>query len=150
MSGREQPTVENPGFDVVVPLDRMWSASVALEVFRTDDGRPAARLEATDRVCQPLGLLHGGIYACVAEELASVGTGEAVIGDGRLGVGQSNLTHFLRSVRRGGTLHAEAWAIHRGRSSWVWEVECRDEDGRLCAKSTVTMAVRDLPTDRGG
>lgn len=129
--------------ELAVPVDRMWSATVGLERFETDDGLPAARLPVTERVCQPMGLLHGGIYACVAEELASTGTARAVTPEGKWCVGQSNLTQFLRPARLGGTLHAVARPLHRGRTTWIWEVEASDDEGRLCAKTTVTMAVRE-------
>jgi 1,4-dihydroxy-2-naphthoyl-CoA hydrolase len=56
-------------------------------------------------------------------------------------MGQSNHTSFLRPVSEG-TIHAEATAKHRGRTSWVWEVEFRDDQGRLCALSRVTTALR--------
>jgi 1,4-dihydroxy-2-naphthoyl-CoA hydrolase len=139
--------VELPGNldhrDLAVPVDRMWSATVGLEIFDTEDGLPAARLPVTEKVCQPMGLLHGGIYACVAEELASMGTARLVHSDGKFCVGQSNLTHFLRPARLGGVLHARARPLHRGRTTWIWEVEATDEEGRLCAKTTVTMAVRE-------
>jgi len=41
-----------------------------------------------------------------------------------------------------GTIHARATAFHRGRTTWLWDVEMRDDAGRLCATSRVTIAVR--------
>lgn len=132
--------------DPKVPIAEAWAASVGFEHWAGDDGETMhGRLPVTARVCQPMGLVHGGIYACVAEELASVGTALAVIGDGRWCVGMSNLTHFLRPATLGGMLTAVARPIHRGRTTWVWEVDMHDEAGRRCARSTVTMAVRDGP-----
>jgi 1,4-dihydroxy-2-naphthoyl-CoA hydrolase len=128
---------------VKVPLDRVWSATVGLEVFDSDGGELHGRLPISEAVCQPMGLVHGGIYACIGEELASVGTGRVVTREGKWCVGQSNLTHFFRPGTLGGTLHAVATPVHRGRTSWVWDVEIRNDDGKLCARSTVTMAVRE-------
>ena len=34
--------------------------------------------------------------------------------------------------------------IHRGRTTWVWDVDFTDDEGRLCAVSRVTLAVRPL------
>jgi 1,4-dihydroxy-2-naphthoyl-CoA hydrolase len=126
-----------------VPPGQAWSGSVGLEVELADDGTVRGRLPITEPVCQPMGLVHGGIYACIGEELASVWTGRAVVPEGRWCVGQSNLTHFLRPGVLGGMLHGLARPLHRGRTSWVWDVEISDENGRLCARSTVTMAVRE-------
>ena len=58
-------------------------------------------------------------------------------------MGLSNNTSFLRPVQTGSTVHADARALHRGRTTWLWDVEMRDDAGKLCATSRVTIAVRD-------
>lgn len=128
---------------LVVPVERAWSATVGFERALMDDGTMEGSLSVTEAVCQPMGLLHGGIYACIAEDLASVGTAQAVVDDGKWCVGMSNSTNFMRPARLGGRVDAVARPIHAGRTTWVWEVEMRNEDGKLCARSTVTMAVRE-------
>jgi uncharacterized protein (TIGR00369 family) len=91
---------------------------------------------------QPYGLVHGGVYASIAESLASFGTGVAVYPEGKLAVGLSNQTSFLRPITEG-TIHATATRRHRGRTTWVWEVEIFDDAGRLCVLTRMTVAVRD-------
>ncbi len=61
-----------------------------------------------------------------------------------IAVGSSNHTSFLRPVTEG-VIHAEARRRHRGRTTWVWEVEITDDEGRLCALVRMTIAVRPLP-----
>jgi uncharacterized protein (TIGR00369 family) len=61
-----------------------------------------------------------------------------------IAMGQSNDTSFLRPISEG-RVHVEARRRHRGRTTWVWEVEFTDDQGRLCAISRVTMAVRPTP-----
>jgi 1,4-dihydroxy-2-naphthoyl-CoA hydrolase len=56
-------------------------------------------------------------------------------------MGQSNQTSFLRPIVAG-TIHATARRRHRGRTTWVWEVDITDDDGRLCALVRMTVAVR--------
>ena len=80
-----------------------------------------------------------------AESLASVATFSAVEGDGNIAVGQANHNHFLRPVTEG-LVHAEGTPIHRGRTSWVWDVRFTDDRDRLCAMSRVTIAVRPRDT----
>jgi uncharacterized protein (TIGR00369 family) len=89
-----------------------------------------------------MGIVHGGVYAAIAETLASMGTADGVIELGRIPLGMSNNTSFLRPVSEG-HVHARAEAFHRGRTSWVWDVEMRNDAGKLCATSRVTIAVRD-------
>ncbi len=100
-----------------------------------------ASVPVEDRVCQPFGLVHGGTYAALAETLVSGATHLAVSQEGNFAVGQSNHTTFLRPVTAG-TIHAQARARHRGRTTWVWDVDFTDDDGKLCAIARVTMAVR--------
>ena len=64
--------------------------------------------------------------------------------NGHFAVGQSNHTSFLRPVADGSIL-AEGRPRHRGRTSWIWDVDFTDDDGRLCAISRVTLAVRPVP-----
>ena len=97
-----------------------------------------------DEVRQPAGLVHGGVYASIAESLASVGTWLAVRDDGQVAMGLSNLTSFMRPITEG-TIHAVARVRHRGRTTWVWEVEMLDDLQRPCVLSRVTVAVRDAP-----
>jgi 1,4-dihydroxy-2-naphthoyl-CoA hydrolase len=97
-----------------------------------------------EHVTQPFGLVHGGVHAAIAEGLASLGTNHGVAADGNAALGMSNQSSFLRPVADG-TLHATARRRHRGRTTWVWDVEVMDDEGRLCALCRVTVAVRPVP-----
>jgi 1,4-dihydroxy-2-naphthoyl-CoA hydrolase len=101
-----------------------------------------------DELKQAAGIVHGGVYASIAESLASLGTALAVMPDGKMAMGLSNQTSFLRPISRG-TIYAEARRRHRGRTTWVWEVEITDDEGRLCVLTRMTVAVRDAPPQGG-
>jgi 1,4-dihydroxy-2-naphthoyl-CoA hydrolase len=116
---------------------------LGLELLELTDELARGRLAVREELKQPAGLVHGGVYACVAESLASIATGLAVHREGKLAMGLSNQTSFLRPITEG-TLHAEARRKHRGRSTWVWEVEISDDQGRLCVLTRMTVAVREL------
>jgi 1,4-dihydroxy-2-naphthoyl-CoA hydrolase len=126
-----------------LPRADTFDGLVGLEVDELEEvGVRTARLPVVPRVCQPMGIVHGGVYAAIAESLASMGTADGVIALGKVPLGMSNNTSFLRPVSKG-SVHARAEAFHRGRTSWVWDVEMRNDDGKLCATSRVTIAVRD-------
>ena len=116
-----------------------------MEVGEFDEQRITGSFAVTDRVRQPFGIVHGGAYAAFAETLASVGTYFAVESNGEIAVGQNNDTSFLRPVSSG-TVHAAGTRRHRGRTSWIWDVEFTDDQGRVCALSRVTIAVRPAPS----
>lgn len=117
---------------------------LGIELLEHGDGVVKGRVAVTDKVRQEFGLVHGGVYAAMAEGLCSLGTFFAVQDQGMLAMGQQNNTSFLRPVTEG-TVHCECRALHRGRTSWVWDAEHTDDQGRLCALSRVTVAVRPPP-----
>ncbi|MGZ4169384.1 MAG: PaaI family thioesterase, partial [Solirubrobacteraceae bacterium] len=116
---------------------------IGLEVTDVTDGRVCGRVPVRDELKQPAGLVHGGVYASIAESLASIATHLGVAEDGSVAMGLSNQTSFLRPVTSG-AINAVARARHRGRTTWVWEVELTDDASELCALSRVTVAVRPL------
>ncbi len=130
-------------YELRVPPENAFDATIGFVVDEGGEiGRCSGHLPVRPGVCQPMGIIHGGVYAAIAETLASMGTARGVVAEGRVPLGMSNNTSFLRPVSSG-TVHGVGVAIHRGRMSWVWDVEMRDDDGRLCATSRVTIAVRD-------
>jgi uncharacterized protein (TIGR00369 family) len=131
-------------FPTLLPYERTFDALYGLEVLEHDDERVRAQVRVRDEVKQPLGLVHGGVYASIAESITSMATAAAVFPEGKSAQGLSNQTSFLRPITEG-TVHASARRRHRGRTTWVWEVEITDDDGRLCALVRMTIAVRDLP-----
>jgi uncharacterized protein (TIGR00369 family) len=44
-----------------------------------------------------------------------------------------------------GHVNAVARTRHRGRTTWVWDVEITDDAERLCALVRMTVAVRPAP-----
>ena len=124
-----------------VGFDRLYG----LELVSASDEEVRARVRVRDELRQPAGLVHGGVFASIAESITSMATWAAVHGDGRTAQGLSNQTSFLRPVT-GGTIHAVARRRHRGRTTWVWEVDITDDDERLCALVRMTVAVREAPT----
>jgi 1,4-dihydroxy-2-naphthoyl-CoA hydrolase len=121
-----------------------FDALYGLELVEVSGDVACGRVVVRDELKQPGGLVHGGVYAAVAESLASYGTALAVMPEGRMAMGLANNTSFIRPITVG-TIHALARPRHRGRSTWVWEVELLDDADRLCALVRVTIAVRQAP-----
>ncbi len=118
-----------------------FDRALGYERIDCGDGEVRARIPVTAALLQPFGLVHGGVYAAVAETLASLGTHLAVQDAGEIAVGLANATNFIRPLT-GGTLHAHAQAVHRGRTTWLWDVRATDDAGNLCALTRMTIAVR--------
>lgn len=121
-----------------------FDALLGTEWLDDDPDHARARVPVRDELRQPIGLVHGGVISTVVESICSRSTALAVLGDGMAAMGQSISVSFIRPVTEG---HAEARAKarHRGRTTWVWEAEIFDAEGRLCATAQMTIAVRPLP-----
>jgi len=118
-------------------FDRLYG----LELLAYSDEAVRAQVTVRDELKQPMGLVHGGVYAAIAESIASFATFAAVSGDGNVATGLANATSFLRPITTG-VIHALAERKHRGRRTWVWDVSFTDDGERLCALTRMTIAVR--------
>lgn len=121
-----------------------FDALYGLEVLELTPESGRAQVAIRDQLKQPFGLVHGGVFASIAESLASLCTGVGVFPEGKTATGLSNQTSFLRPMLEG-TIHASAIRKHAGRTTWVWEVEMTDDQGRLCVLTRMTIAIRELP-----
>lgn len=134
------------GFTPVVPFDESFDAQYGLEVVSDDvegEGVVRGRVPVREMLLTEQGVVHGGVFASAAEALASRGTAVSVLPRGFMAMGQSNDTNILEFVSDG-VIQVEARVVSRGADAWVWTVDARDEAGRGCALSRVTVAVRPL------
>ncbi|CDQ44654.1 MULTISPECIES: PaaI family thioesterase [Mycolicibacterium] len=102
-----------------------------------DGGR--AQLVITDKLKQPWGIVHGGVYCAIVESLASV-SGHVWLAEhgGGTVVGVNNNTDFLRAIKSG-TVTAASTPIHRGRRQQLWLITITDEDDRIVARGQVRL-----------
>ena len=135
--------VSTPFEGFPVGFDRLYG----LELLHVDAEHARAQVKVRDELRQPAGLVHGGVFASIAETLASMATWLAVHEQGQTAQGLSNQTSFLRPIVDG-TIHAVARRRHKGRTTWVWEVDITDDQERLCALVRMTVAVREAPATR--
>lgn len=118
-----------------------FSGLLGVEWISNDPEEAEARIEVRDELKQPYGYLHGGVIIAMIDELCSRSTVIQVIMDGSVALGQSLNISLLRSVKDG-TVTVKARARHRGETTWVWDAEATDGEGRLCALARATVAVR--------
>jgi len=118
-----------------------FDAHIGTEFLDLGPDEARARIPVADHHQQPFGLVHGGVMATLAESICSAATYTALSTDGMTVIGQANETTFLRPITEG-HVNAIAHPRHRGRTTWVWDVELRDNDDRLCALARLTIAVR--------
>jgi 1,4-dihydroxy-2-naphthoyl-CoA hydrolase len=128
----EPPRLEQQVFDTVSRLS----------LNECSEERAEGSIEVPEELTREDGFVPGGVLAGLAEALATRGTAAGVRPEGKIALALAIQTTVLHPVR-GGTLHAGAVRRHRGRTTWVWEVEIAGAGGVRCAVARVTVAVRD-------
>jgi uncharacterized protein (TIGR00369 family) len=116
-----------PGFDTYL----------GIQIVEASGDRVVMGWTVRPEICQPYGIVHGGVYSTAVESSASVGA-TIWFGDRGRVVGVSNSTDFYRAVTEG-ELTATALPIHRGRSQQVWRVTITDGAVRVVAQGQVRL-----------
>ena len=102
-----------------------------------------ARMPVDQRTTQPLGLIHGGASAALAETVGSSAAYLSVDRNRFYTVGLEIKCNHVRSAT-GGYVYGTAKAIHIGKTTQVWQIEIRDDADNLICYSTHTVAVLEL------
>ena len=130
--------------------------ATGLEFDLLSPDRVEAHVEAGPQHHQPYGIVHGGVYASIVETLASMGAAARSLSYGKVCVGVSNTTDFIKAHRTG-RLDAVATPVQSGRHQQLWQVEIHDTDGQLIARGQVRLQNLDpaevgmsSPTGDGG
>ena len=106
--------------------------------------RVTATMAVRPDLCTLGGILHGGAYMAFADTLGAVGTVLNLPAGQRTTTTDSS-TKFIASAKVGTVVSGECLALHRGRSTQVWQTLVRNADGRLCAVVTQTQLLIDAP-----
>jgi 1,4-dihydroxy-2-naphthoyl-CoA hydrolase len=132
-------TAREPIGDIPAGFAGPMMDRLGLEWIELSADRLIARIPVEGNT-QPYGVLHGGATAALCETIGSVGAAlRATPGSLVLGI-ELNVNH-VQAVRAG-HVTATGTPLHQGRSTAVWNMEVRDDKGRLVAVSRLTLAVR--------
>ncbi len=103
-------------------------------------GTFAATMPVDARTHQPMGMLHGGATAALAETLGSTGSYMLIDMDTQAVVGIEVNANHLKGVRSG-TVLATGTMVHKGRTTHVWDIRVTDEKGSLVAVCRLTNLI---------
>jgi 1,4-dihydroxy-2-naphthoyl-CoA hydrolase len=117
--------------------------TLGIRAIEVTADRVVLEMDIGPKVHQPMGLLHGGASAVLAESAASIGAFMNCEPEKEFAVGTDlNISHLR--ARRDGLLKAIAQPIRKGRTIHVWNIDLVDENGELVAAARCTLAVRPL------
>jgi 1,4-dihydroxy-2-naphthoyl-CoA hydrolase len=121
-------------------LDPLLPGLLGVKLVSVDADRVTAEMLVRPDLCTAGGILHGGAYMAFADTLGAVGTFISLPAGARTTTTDSS-TKFMAGAQEGSTVTAECVALHRGRTTQVWQTSIRRADGKLCAVVTQTQLV---------
>ncbi|MDP9223221.1 MAG: hotdog fold thioesterase [Actinomycetota bacterium] len=131
-----------------IPFENTIHEALGIREVELSRDRVVMEMDVGPRVHQPMGLLHGGASAVIAESAASIGGYLNCDPKSQFTVGTDlNISHLR--AKSSGTVTATATPIRRGRTMQVWAIELVDEDGKLIAVARCTLAVRSIVESEG-
>ena len=80
------------------------------------------------------------MFQTVTDTLGAVGT-VVNLPEGKGTTTIESSTKFIGAAKAGTTVTGESVALHRGRTTMVWQTSIRSPEGRLCAVVTQTQLV---------
>ncbi|QJW83726.1 PaaI family thioesterase [Ramlibacter terrae] len=104
--------------------------------------RVVATMLVRPDLCTAGGILHGGAHMAFADTLGAVGT-VLNLPAGKRTTTTDSSTKFIAGAAAGTVVTGESVALHRGRTTMVWQTSIRSAEGKLCALVTQTQLVLD-------
>ena len=123
-------------------MEPLFPGLMGVRLIDITPQRVVAELPVRADLCTAGGILHGGAYMAFADTLGAVGT-VLNLPAGKRTTTTDSSTKFMAGARLGTTVTGESLALHRGRTTMVWQTSIRNADGKLCALVTQTQLVLD-------
>ena len=118
---------------------------LGIECIEIGDDFLAARMPVDHRTRQLLGIMHGGASCVLAETVGRIASNLVLNSQTHYSVGLSIYTSHFRSVKEGYVI-GTATAIHLGKTTQVWNIAIKTEEGKLVSDTRLTMAVLERKT----
>ncbi len=129
--------------DIQFMLKNNMCEAIGIEITEVTPGSVKGRMPVDHRTVQPAGILHGGASVALAETLGSVASNLIVDHSKYICVGLDINANHIRPASSG-FVYAEATPIHIGKKTHVWNIEIKNEAGKLVCISRLTMAVVEI------
>jgi uncharacterized protein (TIGR00369 family) len=121
-------------------LDPLFPGLMGVKLTSVAPDRIVAEMPVRPDLCTGGGILHGGAYMAFADTLGAVGT-VVNLGAGQRTTTTDSSTKFIAGAKVGTTVTGESIALHRGRTTQVWQTMIRNDQGKLCAVVTQTQLI---------
>lgn len=129
--------------DIQKILDPLLPGLMGMRLVEVQSERVLGELEVRPELCTTGGIMHGGAYMAFADTLAAVGT-FVNLASGQSTTTTDSSTKFIGKAKVGTRVRAECIALHRGRTTMVWQTSIFNSDGKLCAVVAQTQLVLEI------
>lgn len=117
-----------------------FAAILGLRFVEASPDCIVAEMDATASQTSRQNVIHGGVLMAIADTVGGFSTRINLLpGQGTTTI--ESKTNFLRAATPGSTLRARADALHKGRTTMVWQTTIRDEKERVISITTQTQMV---------
>ena len=125
---------------IIAPL---FPGLMGIEFKVIELDRVVAELIVRPDLCTSGDIMHGGAYMAFADTLGAVVT-LLNFSDGQRTTTTDSSTKFIAGAKSGSVVVGESIALHRGRTTMVWQTMIKNDQGKLCAVVTQTQLIMDL------
>lgn len=113
---------------------------LGIEFTEIGEASLSARMPVDRRTVQPHGILHGGASVLLAETLGSCAASLCLDSATQYCVGLDINANHVRAVRTG-YVTGTATPVHIGRTTHVWAIDIRNDEGKMVCVSRITMSI---------
>lgn len=124
-------------------LQPLFPGLMGVRVTELAPDRVVAELVVRPDLCTTGGVLHGGACMAFADTLGAIGT-ILNMPQGKRTTTTDSSTKFIGAARVNTTVIGECSALHRGRTTMVWQTMVKSAEGKLCAVVTQTQLLLDV------
>lgn len=118
------------------------SEHLGMQFVKIGEDYLKASMPVDQRTRQPMGILHGGASAALAETMGSIASVMCLddpLDNDILGI--EITSNHIKSVREGYVM-AHVSPIHLGRTLHLWSIKMFNEQQKLCCDSKLTVIIR--------
>lgn len=113
---------------------------LGMKITEITPDRVVAELVVREDLNNRFGIMHGGAIMALADNCGGTAA-SANLKDGQTTTTIESKTNFFAAIPIGDVAKAECTALHKGRTTMVWQTRITRNDGRLCALVTQTQMV---------
>jgi 1,4-dihydroxy-2-naphthoyl-CoA hydrolase len=123
-------------------FDPIFPGLMGVKLTEASPERVVATMLVRPQLCTAGGILHGGASMAFADTLGAVGT-LLNLPQGKRTTTTDSSTKFIAAAAVDTIVTGECVALHRGRTTMVWQTSIRNDRGKLCSVVTQTQLVLD-------